>query len=116
MTLSRKADPVANAKALAPLLQSRLGRSSERGGFRRHSWRRYSMLGSSDCSFRAPMAALEVEPVVFMQVLEEVARHDASTAWCLGQNGVCAMASAFLAPGPAHAPSLARDGAFSPGE
>jgi alkylation response protein AidB-like acyl-CoA dehydrogenase len=46
---------------------------------------------------------IEAEPVVFMQVMEEVARHDASTAWCLGQNGVCAMASAFLASGPARA-------------
>src|SRR5262252_2135051 len=43
----------------------------------------------------------EVQPVAFVEVLEEVARHDASTAWCLGQTGVCAMASAYLEAGPA---------------
>jgi alkylation response protein AidB-like acyl-CoA dehydrogenase len=31
-----------------------------------------------------------------MQVLEEVAKADASTAWCLGQCSVCAMVSAYL--------------------
>ena len=73
------------------------------GGFRKHSWTSYSMPGSSDCSSPRTYGGVEAEPVIFMQVLEEVARHDASTAWCLGQNGVCAMASAFLAPGPARA-------------
>ena len=38
----------------------------------------------------------ESDPLSFVRVLEEVARHDASTAWCLGQTGVCAIASAFL--------------------
>ena len=31
-----------------------------------------------------------------MQMLEEVAKADASTAWCLGQCSVCAMVSAYL--------------------
>jgi indole-3-acetate monooxygenase len=43
----------------------------------------------------------EVHPLVFVEVLEEIARHDASAAWCLGQTGVCAMASAYLDTGPA---------------
>ena len=38
----------------------------------------------------------ETDPMTFVQVLEAIARHDASTAWCLGQTGVCATASAFL--------------------
>ena len=33
---------------------------------------------------------------VFMQMLEEVAQADASTAWCLGQCSVCAMTAAYL--------------------
>ena len=33
---------------------------------------------------------------VFMQMLEEVAKADASTAWCLGQCSVCAMIAAYL--------------------
>jgi alkylation response protein AidB-like acyl-CoA dehydrogenase len=35
---------------------------------------------------------------VFMQMLEEVAKADASTAWCLGQCDVCAMTAAYLDP------------------
>jgi len=33
---------------------------------------------------------------IFMQMLEEIAKADASTAWCLGQCSVCAMIAASL--------------------
>jgi indole-3-acetate monooxygenase len=45
----------------------------------------------------------ETDPLSFVEVLEEIARHDASTAWCLGQTGVCAMAAAYLPPESARA-------------
>jgi alkylation response protein AidB-like acyl-CoA dehydrogenase len=45
----------------------------------------------------------ESDPMTFARVLEEVARHDASTAWCLGQTSVCAMAAAYLPAVSAHA-------------
>lgn len=38
---------------------------------------------------------------IFMQMQEEIATADASTAWCLGQCGVCAMTAAYLDPEPA---------------
>ncbi|QPF84339.1 acyl-CoA dehydrogenase [Bradyrhizobium genosp. L] len=34
----------------------------------------------------------------FMQMQEEIAKADASTAWCLGQCAVCAMTAAYLEP------------------
>jgi alkylation response protein AidB-like acyl-CoA dehydrogenase len=37
-----------------------------------------------------------------MQMLEEVAKADASTAWCLGQCSVCAMTAAYLDPDAAN--------------
>src|SRR5882757_3123924 len=40
----------------------------------------------------------EVPLEIFMQMQEEVAKADASTAWCLGQCGVCAMTAAYLDP------------------
>jgi alkylation response protein AidB-like acyl-CoA dehydrogenase len=43
----------------------------------------------------------EAPPEIFMQMLEEVAKADASTAWCLGQCCVCAMTAAYLDPDPA---------------
>ncbi|MGY3605823.1 MULTISPECIES: acyl-CoA dehydrogenase family protein [unclassified Bradyrhizobium] len=38
----------------------------------------------------------------FMQMQEEVAKADASTAWCLGQCSVCAMTAAYLDPDAAN--------------
>lgn len=38
----------------------------------------------------------------FMQMQEEIAKADASTAWCLGQCSVCAMTAAYLDPEPAN--------------
>jgi indole-3-acetate monooxygenase len=44
----------------------------------------------------------EVPLEVFMQMQEEIAKADASTAWCLGQCAVCAMTAAYLEPDAAN--------------
>src|SRR5438105_3524794 len=44
------------------------------------------------------LGGAEAAPEIFMQMLEEIAKADASTAWCLGQCGVCAMIAASLDP------------------
>ena len=44
------------------------------------------------------LGGAEAPPEIFMQMLEEVAKADASTAWCLGQCAVCAMTAAYLDP------------------
>jgi indole-3-acetate monooxygenase len=56
------------------------------------------------------MGGPEAPPEIFMQMLEEVAKADASTAWCLGQCGVCAMTAAYLDPDPAREIFAAPDG------
>ena len=38
----------------------------------------------------------EAAPDVFMNMVEEIAKADASTAWCLSQCSVCAMTAAYL--------------------
>jgi alkylation response protein AidB-like acyl-CoA dehydrogenase len=40
----------------------------------------------------------QVDPATFHMAMSEVARHDASTAWCLGQGNGCAMAAAYVKP------------------
>jgi alkylation response protein AidB-like acyl-CoA dehydrogenase len=40
----------------------------------------------------------ETAPSEFVEVVEVLARADASTAWCLCQMGVCAIAAVYLAP------------------
>jgi alkylation response protein AidB-like acyl-CoA dehydrogenase len=89
---------VARARALAPLISAsadeieRGRRLTEpvvkaliEGGF-------YRML------LPKSFGGTELAPAYFMAVLEEIAKADASTAWCLGQCGVCAMVAAYLEP------------------
>jgi len=40
----------------------------------------------------------ELRPRAYVEVIEEIAKHDASAAWCLGQACGCTMTSAFLDP------------------
>ena len=40
----------------------------------------------------------EVDPVTFVRAIEEVAKADASTAWCLCQASGCSMSAAYLPP------------------
>ena len=48
------------------------------------------------------LGGAEAPPEIFMQMQEEIAKADASTAWCLGQCSVCAMIAAYLDPDAAH--------------
>src|SRR6266851_5052451 len=48
------------------------------------------------------LGGTEAPPEIFMQMLEEIAKADASTAWCLGQCSVCAMTAAYLDPDAAN--------------
>jgi indole-3-acetate monooxygenase len=50
----------------------------------------------------ADYGGAELDPPSLVQVIEAVARHDASVAWCLGQTNICAMTSAWLKPAIAH--------------
>jgi indole-3-acetate monooxygenase len=44
-----------------------------------------------------------IEPMALVQVMEEIGRHDASTAWCLGQNNVSTLVAAYMEPSLARA-------------
>ena len=43
----------------------------------------------------------ELDPITYVRVIEEVAKADASTAWCLNQNCVCSVIAGYLDPAAA---------------
>ena len=77
----RDADEIERTRRLTPAVTQAL---IENGLYR-------ALLPKSFGGIEAPLEA-------FMQMQEEVAKADASTAWCLGQCSVCAMTAAYLDP------------------
>ena len=47
------------------------------------------------------LGGAELLPLPYVQVIEEIAKADASTAWCLNQGNGCAMTAAYLEPAAA---------------
>ena len=83
--IARDADEIERTRRLTPAVTSAL---IENGLYR-------SLLPQSLGGIEAPLEA-------FMQMQEEIAKADASTAWCLGQCSVCAMTAAYLDPDAAN--------------
>ncbi|WGS21309.1 acyl-CoA dehydrogenase family protein [Bradyrhizobium sp. ISRA463] len=79
--ISSEADEIERTRRLTPAVTSAL---VENGLYR-------ALLPKS---FGGAEATLDA----FMQMQEEIAKADASTAWCLGQCSVCAMTAAYLDP------------------
>jgi alkylation response protein AidB-like acyl-CoA dehydrogenase len=77
--IGKDADEIEKTRRLTPAVTTAL---IENGLYR-------SLLPRSLGGAEAPLA-------VFMQMQEEIAKADASTAWCLGQCSVCAMVAAYL--------------------
>jgi alkylation response protein AidB-like acyl-CoA dehydrogenase len=44
------------------------------------------------------LGGAELPPAAYVPVIEEIARHDASAAWCIGQACGCSMTAAYLKP------------------
>src|SRR5258707_4759538 len=81
----READEIERTRRLTPPVVSAL---IENGLYR-------ALLPQSLGGTEAPLE-------VFMQMQEEIAKADASTAWCVGQCSVCAMTAAYLDPDAAN--------------
>src|ERR1700742_2988492 len=83
--IAQKADEIERTRRLTQPVVSAL---VENGLYR-------SLMPKSIGGFESP-------PMVFMQMLEEIAKVDASTAWCVGQCSVVAMTAAYLDSDVAH--------------
>src|ERR1700746_3882081 len=99
--IAREADEIERTRRLTPAVTAAL---IENGLYR-------SLLPQRFGGAEAPLE-------IFMQMQEEIAKADASTAWCLGQCSVCAMTAAYLEPDAANeifntAPGILAWGAIS---
>ena len=83
--IAREADEIERTRRLTPAVTQAL---IENGLYR-------ALLPQS-------LGGAEVPLETFMQMQEEIAKADASTAWCLGQCSVCAMTAAYLDPDAAN--------------
>jgi alkylation response protein AidB-like acyl-CoA dehydrogenase len=77
--ITKEADEIERTRRLTPAVTAAL---IENGLYR-------ALLPQSLGGHEAPLE-------IFMQMQEEIAKADASTAWCLGQCSVCAMVAAYL--------------------
>src|ERR1700710_1024006 len=82
--ITRDSDEIERTRRLTPAVTAAL---IENGLYR-------SLLPQSLGGSEAPLET-------FMQMQEEIAKADASTAWCLGQCSGCAMTAAYLDPATA---------------
>lgn len=89
-------DPLARARSLAPLLEASTASIDRERRLPDEVVEAVKGQGLFHLLLPRAYGGGEVEPARFVGVVEELARHDASTAWCVGQTGVCAVAAAYL--------------------
>src|ERR1700739_2037316 len=93
-----KVDCLANARALAPLLAAAVPRIEAERTLppdlvdALHEARLWRML------LPRSYGGDEVSPVDYVQAIEEIAKADASTAWCIAQTSVCGTISRNIKP------------------
>lgn len=95
---ARQIDYLARARALGPLIAAS---ADEIEQFRELPPRLVSALkqqGLYKLLLPELYGGAELHPAVYVQVIEEIASHDASTAWCLGQGCGCAISASLVEP------------------
>jgi alkylation response protein AidB-like acyl-CoA dehydrogenase len=93
-----KVDCVANARALAPMILEAAPRIEAGRDLppdlveALHQARLFRMLVPRS------LGGEEISPIEYVQAIEEIAKADASTAWCIGQTSVCSTISKAMNP------------------
>jgi indole-3-acetate monooxygenase len=96
--LSERADALARARRVAPVLQAAAARIEAARELppdvlaALHEARIFRLM------LPRWLGGDELDPVALSHVAETIAAADASAAWCLGQGSGCAMSAAYLAP------------------
>ena len=110
---------VASAQQLAPLIAKHAGATEQAREIAPevidalHEARLFRMLIPRSCD------GWEADPLSYLQAIEELAKADGSTAWCIVQASGCSVAAAYLAPAAARdifgaANAVMSSGPFNP--
>jgi alkylation response protein AidB-like acyl-CoA dehydrogenase len=91
-------DPLAAARELGPMLEAAADEIERRRELPDPVVAALVARGLFHLLLPQALGGAELPPARFVEVIEEVAKHDASTAWCLGQANGCAMTAAYLEP------------------
>jgi alkylation response protein AidB-like acyl-CoA dehydrogenase len=97
-TVAAPGDCIARARQLAPLLEAYAAKTEAARELAPevvaalHDARLFRMLMPRSCD------GLELQPATYVQVIEEIAKADASAAWCMSQGSGCSMTAAYLPP------------------
>ncbi|MBI3512939.1 MAG: acyl-CoA dehydrogenase family protein [Proteobacteria bacterium] len=103
------ADPVARARALAPLIEAAAPRIEAARELPADIMTALHDAGLLRLLLSRALGGAELDPPDYVEVLEAVAQADASTAWCLNQTNVCSITAVHVAPEVARAIFAPRD-------
>jgi alkylation response protein AidB-like acyl-CoA dehydrogenase len=95
---TRGADHVDRARELAPLLQDAADEIEEQRQLPARVVEALIEGGFFKLLIPRSLGGSELHPLSYVQVLEEIAKAEPSTAWSLGQNSGCSMTAAYLEP------------------
>ncbi len=94
-------DYLARARALAPTIAAAAGEIEERRELPEALRSALIERGFFRLLLPRSLGGAELPPTVFVQIIETVAKADASAAWCLNQTAGCSMIAAYLEPAAA---------------
>lgn len=115
--LQADADPLARARALAPAIAAASAAIERHREIPKAIEKALIEAGFYRLLLPRSLGGAEMLPPAYVPVIEEIAKADASTAWCLNQCNGCAMTAAYLDPATAREIFGAADGilAWGPG-
>lgn len=91
-------DPIAAARALAPLLQAAGPRIDAGSELPPEVVDAMHGAGMFRLLLPRSVGGVELDPVTYVQCVEAIASGDGSTAWCMNQGSGCSMSAAYMEP------------------
>jgi alkylation response protein AidB-like acyl-CoA dehydrogenase len=92
------ADPIQRAKALRPVIEGAAQSIEQNRSLPQELRASLHDAGLFRLLLPRRFDGEEVEPATFVAAVEEIAKGDASTAWCMAQGSGCSMAAAYVEP------------------